>query len=51
MKSQFDIIGDMDTPVSAFLKLGALRPRFLLESVEGGRAGRTLLLYRIRALS
>lgn len=41
MKSQFDIIGDMDTPVSAFLKLGALRPRFLLESVEGGeRVGR-----------
>jgi len=41
MKSQFDIIGDMDTPVSAFLKLGTLKPRFLLESVEGGeRVGR-----------
>jgi anthranilate synthase component 1 len=41
MKSQFDIIGDMDTPVSAFLKLGSLRPHFLLESVEGGeRVGR-----------
>jgi anthranilate synthase component I len=32
----FDITGDLDTPVSAFMKLGAFRPRFLLESVEGG---------------
>ena len=32
----FDIIADLDTPVSVFLKLGSLRPRFLLESVEGG---------------
>ena len=41
MKSQFDIIGDLDTPVSAFLKLSSLEPRFLLESVEGGeRVGR-----------
>jgi anthranilate synthase component I len=41
MESQFDIIGDLDTPVSAFLKLSTLGPRFLLESVEGGeRVGR-----------
>jgi anthranilate synthase component 1 len=32
----FDITGDLDTPVSAFMKLGAFAPRFLLESVEGG---------------
>ncbi len=32
----FDITVDLDTPVSVFLKLGALGPRFLLESVEGG---------------
>ncbi|MEM7789468.1 MAG: anthranilate synthase component I family protein [Bacteroidota bacterium] len=32
----FDIPADLDTPVSAFLKLKPLRPRFLLESVEGG---------------
>jgi anthranilate synthase component 1 len=41
MKAPFDIAGDLDTPVSAFLKLRAFRPRFLLESVEGGeRVGR-----------
>jgi anthranilate synthase component 1 len=41
MKDPFDIAADLDTPVSAFLKLGPLRPRFLLESVEGGeRLGR-----------
>ncbi len=34
--SLFDIAADLDTPVSAFLKLKAFRPRFLLESVEGG---------------
>jgi anthranilate synthase component I len=33
--SPFDIIADLDTPVSAFLKLHKLQPRFLLESVEG----------------
>jgi anthranilate synthase component 1 len=32
----FDITADLDTPVSAFLKLRPFRPRFLLESVEGG---------------
>ncbi len=36
MKLPFDIAGDLDTPVSAFAKLGAFNPRFLLESVEGG---------------
>jgi anthranilate synthase component 1 len=36
MQAPFDIAADLDTPVSAYLKLGALRPRFLLESVEGG---------------
>ena len=36
MQEPFDIAADLDTPVSAYLKLGALRPRFLLESVEGG---------------
>lgn len=36
MKPPFDISGDLDTPVSAFLKLAAFKPRFLLESVEGG---------------
>ena len=36
MKPPFDISGDLDTPVSAFLKLQAFKPSFLLESVEGG---------------
>ena len=36
MQPLFDIAGDLDTPVSAFMKLGAFAPRFLLESVEGG---------------
>ncbi len=36
MKPPFDISGDLDTPVSAFMKLSAFAPRFLLESVEGG---------------
>ena len=41
MLAPFDITGDLDTPVSAFMKLGAFRPRFLLESVGGGeRLGR-----------
>ncbi len=41
MKGLFDITADLDTPVSAFLKLRPLRPRFLLESVEQGqRVGR-----------
>ncbi len=36
MQAPFDIAADLDTPVSAFLKLGDLKPRYLLESVEGG---------------
>ena len=36
MQAPFDIAADLDTPVSAYLKLGPLRPRYLLESVEGG---------------
>ncbi len=36
MKPPFDIPGDLDTPVSAFMKLADFEPRFLLESVEGG---------------
>jgi anthranilate synthase component 1 len=37
----FDIVADLDTPVSAYLKLSPFGPRFLLESVEGGeRLGR-----------
>ena len=41
MKPAFDIAADLDTPVSAYLKLRPFRPRFLLESVEGGeRLGR-----------
>ena len=38
MQSQFDIITDLDTPVSAYLKLKELKPCFLLESVEGGES-------------
>jgi anthranilate synthase component 1 len=41
MKPPFDIAADLDTPVSAYLKLKPFRPRFLLESVEGAeRLGR-----------
>ena len=36
MQAPFDIAADLDTPVSAYLKLKPLEPRFLLESVEGG---------------
>jgi anthranilate synthase component I len=36
LQAPFDITGDLDTPVSAFMKLAAFGPRFLLESVEGG---------------
>jgi anthranilate synthase component 1 len=36
MHPPFDIVADLDTPVSAYLKLRDLKPRFLLESVEGG---------------
>jgi anthranilate synthase component 1 len=41
MEPPFDIAADLDTPVSAYLKLRSFEPRFLLESVEGGaRVGR-----------
>ena len=36
MQPPFDIAADLDTPVSAYLKLEGLKPRFLLESVERG---------------
>ena len=36
MDAPFDIAADLDTPVSAYLKLQPFRPRFLLESVERG---------------
>ena len=36
MEPPFDIAADLDTPVSAYMKLRAFRPLFLLESVEGG---------------
>ncbi|MFO0450105.1 MAG: hypothetical protein ACK52I_15845, partial [Pseudomonadota bacterium] len=36
MKPPFDITADLDTPVSAYLKLRPFQPRLLLESVEGG---------------
>ena len=36
MDTLFDITADLDTPVSAYLKLFDFNPRFLLESVEGG---------------
>ena len=35
--SVFDILADTDTPVSAWLKLADLAPRYLLESVEQGQ--------------
>ena len=41
MDAPFDIPADLDTPVSAYLKLAPFRPRFLLESAAGGeRLGR-----------
>jgi anthranilate synthase component 1 len=36
MESPFDIAADLDTPVSAYIKLRPFEPRFLLESVESG---------------
>jgi len=36
MESPFDIAADLDTPVSAYMKLKAFAPCFLLESVESG---------------
>ena len=37
MQPPFDIAADLDTPVSAYLKLEPFNPRFLLESVERGQ--------------
>jgi anthranilate synthase component 1 len=36
MQAPFDIPADLDTPVSAYIKLRSFDPCFLLESVEGG---------------
>jgi len=36
LQPSFDIAADLDTPVSAYIKLKPFKPRFLLESVEGG---------------
>jgi anthranilate synthase component 1 len=36
MEAPFDIPADLDTPVSAYIKLKPFEPCFLLESVEGG---------------
>ncbi len=36
MQAPFDISADLDTPVSAYIKLADFEPCFLLESVEGG---------------
>ena len=36
MQPPFDIPADLDTPVSAYIKLRPFEPCFLLESVEGG---------------
>jgi anthranilate synthase component 1 len=40
MQQPFDIAADLHTPVSAYLRLALLRPRYLLESVEEGYQGR-----------
>ena len=50
MNLSYDIAADLDTPVSAFLKLRRCRPRYLLESVRAGRAARALFLHRLRRL-
>ena len=52
MQPPFDIAADLDTPVSAYLKLKALKPRFLLESVErASRSPRSTLSSRNRGFS
>lgn len=40
MQPPFDIAADLHTPVSAYLRLAPMRPRYLLESVEAGHQGR-----------
>jgi anthranilate synthase component 1 len=47
MESPFDIAADLDTPVSAYRKLGPFKPRFLLESVEAASLC-ALLVHRPR---
>ncbi len=52
MEAPFDIAADLDTPVSAWMKLRAFEPAFLLESVEGGeRLARYSFLGLGRALT
>ena len=45
-----EILADMETPVSAFLKIDDGRHSFLLESVEGGEKVGPLLLPRQQAV-
>lgn len=40
MQPPFDIAADLHTPVSAYLRLRHLNPRYLLESVDGGSQAR-----------
>jgi anthranilate synthase component I len=48
---RYSFIDDIETPVSAFLKLRRLGPAFLLESAEQGRLGRwSFLGFRPRAI-
>src|SRR5215208_1419614 len=44
-----EVMADLETPVSAYLKIRDSGPTFLLESIEGGGATGSLLLYRIRS--
>ena len=43
MQGPFDILADLDTPVSAYLKLSGLKPRYLLESVDKAKVSRAIL--------
>src|SRR5829696_3958008 len=48
---RYTFVDDIETPVSAFLKLRRLGPAFLLESAEQGRLGRwSFLGFRPRAI-
>src|ERR671914_2376908 len=48
---RYTFIDDVETPVSAFLKLRGQGPSFLLESAEQGRLGRwSFLGFRPRAI-
>ena len=48
LKPPFDIAGDLDTPVSAFMKLGRLRAALPAGERRGRRAAGALLLHRLR---